>query len=154
MCVVEEEFLQPLSASLGHGSCVPPSAGGAGGGRDEGDGIRVRGAWLGARTDLFAAVTDWFLALHVLALPSFCDLVTLCSMSIAENQPNLLNLGRSISRTLSRLKSGGGAAYLLAVAGLIACKDASLFEAFSCSWTPPATFYKLLEIERSSLPQM
>ena len=26
--------------------------------------------------------------------------------------------------------------YLLSVAGLIACKDASLFEAFSCPWTP------------------
>ena len=29
------------------------------------------------------------------------------------------------------------------------CKDASLFEAFSCPWTPPSTYYKLLEIERS-----
>jgi hypothetical protein len=84
--VVLEEFLQPLSASLGHGARVPPSAGGAGGGRDERDGIRVRGAWLGARTDLFAAVTDWFLTLHGLALPSAGALVTLCSMSIAENQ--------------------------------------------------------------------
>jgi len=36
------------------------------------------------------------------------------------------------------------------VARLIACKDASLFEAFSCPWTPPATFYKLLEIERAT----
>jgi hypothetical protein len=43
----------------------------------------------------------------------------------------------------------GGAVYLLAVAGLIACKDASLFEAFSCPWTPSSTFDKLLEIERS-----
>ena len=25
---------------------------------------------------------------------------------------------------------------------LIACKDASLFEAFSCPWTPSSTFYK------------
>ena len=25
------------------------------------------------------------------------------------------------------------------------CKDASLFEAFSCPWTPPSTYYKLLE---------
>jgi hypothetical protein len=39
--------------------------------------------------------------------------------------------------------------YLLSVAGLIACKDANLFEAFSCSWTPSSTFYKLLEIERT-----
>jgi site-specific recombinase XerD len=38
--------------------------------------------------------------------------------------------------------------YLLSVAGLIACKDVSLFEAFSCPWTPSLTFYKLLEIER------
>jgi hypothetical protein len=37
---------------------------------------------------------------------------------------------------------------LLAVAGLIACNDASLFDTFSCPWTPPTTFYKLLEIER------
>jgi hypothetical protein len=38
--------------------------------------------------------------------------------------------------------------YLLSVAELIACKDANLFEAFSCSWTPSSTFYKLREIER------
>ena len=38
--------------------------------------------------------------------------------------------------------------YLLSVAGLIACTDANLFEAFSCSWTSSATFYTLLEIER------
>jgi hypothetical protein len=41
--------------------------------------------------------------------------------------------------------------YLLSVARLIACKDASLFEAFSCLWTPSSTFYKLLEIERPTL---
>jgi len=35
------------------------------------------------------------------------------------------------------------------VAGLIACKDARLFNAFTCPWTSPSTFYKLLEIERS-----
>jgi len=52
--------------------------------------------------------------------------------------------GRSISHTLWHVKSGGGAVYLLIVAGLIACNDASLFDAFSCLWTPPATFYKLL----------
>ncbi len=51
---------------------------------------------------------------------------------------------RSIYHTLSRVKSGGGTAYLLSVAGLIACKDASLFEAFLCPWTPPSTYYKLL----------
>jgi len=33
--------------------------------------------------------------------------------------------------------------YLLSVAGPIACKDVSLFDTFSCSWTPPSTFYKL-----------
>jgi hypothetical protein len=43
--------------------------------------------------------------------------------------------------------------YLLSVARLIACKDASLFEAFSCPWTPSSTFYKLLEIERHSLAE-
>ena len=53
-------------------------------------------------------------------------------------------IGRAISHTLSRIKSGGGAAYLLSVAGRIACKDVSLFDAFSCPWTPPSTFYKLL----------
>jgi hypothetical protein len=51
---------------------------------------------------------------------------------------------RSIYHTLSRVKSGGGTMYLLAVAERIACKDASLFGVFSCSWTPPSTFYKLL----------
>ena len=46
--------------------------------------------------------------------------------------------------------------YLLSVAGLIACKDASLFEAFSCPWTPSSTFYKLREIERTgkALPRL
>jgi hypothetical protein len=34
------------------------------------------------------------------------------------------------------------------MAGLIACKDASFFEAFLCPWTSSSTFYKLLEIER------
>ena len=38
--------------------------------------------------------------------------------------------------------------YLLAGAGLIVCKDASLFKAFSCPWTQSSTFYKLREIER------
>ena len=41
--------------------------------------------------------------------------------------------------------------YLLSVVGLIAYKDANLFEAFSCSWTRSATFYKRLEIEREPL---
>jgi hypothetical protein len=47
-------------------------------------------------------------------------------------------------RILSGVKSSGGAASLLAVAGRIACKDASRFEAFSCPWTLFSTFYKLL----------
>src|SRR5262245_41232296 len=55
---------------------------------------------------------------------------------------------RSISHTLSRVTSGGGAASLLAVAGRIAYKDASRFEAFSCPWPPSSTSYKLREIER------
>jgi len=82
--VVLEQFLKPLSASLGHCARVPPSAWGVGGGLDEGDGIRVLGEWLGARTGLLAAVTVWVLALHVLALPYIRDLVTSWSMSIAE----------------------------------------------------------------------
>ena len=73
--MVLEEFLKPLSASLGHGSRVSPSAWGAGGGLEERYGVGVLGQWRGARMDLFAAVTDWFLALHVLALPSIRALV-------------------------------------------------------------------------------
>ena len=42
--------------------------------------------------------------------------------------------------------------YFLSVAGFIACKDASPFEAFSCPSTPSSPFYKLLEIERRGLP--
>jgi hypothetical protein len=49
---------------------------------------------------------------------------------------------------LSPVKSGGDAVSPLAAAGLIACKDASLFDAFSCPWPPSSIFYKLLEIER------
>ena len=49
---------------------------------------------------------------------------------------------------LSRIKSGGGAAYLFSVAGRIACKDASLFDAFSGPWTSSLTFDKLRYIER------
>ena len=59
-----------------------------------------------------------------------------------------INLLGSISHTLSGVKSGGGAAYFPAVAGLIACKDMSLCEAFSGPWPPSSPFYKLLEIER------
>ena len=46
--------------------------------------------------------------------------------------------GRSISHPLERVKSRGGAARPLSVAGLIACKDASLFHAFLCSRPPPS----------------
>ena len=42
--------------------------------------------------------------------------------------------------------------YFFSSAGLIACKDVGIFEAFSCPWPPSPTFYKLLEIERCSLP--
>jgi hypothetical protein len=83
-CVALEEFLQPLSASLGHDARVPPPAWGAGSGLDEGDSLRVLGEGLGARLDLIAAVTAWFLALHRLALPSVISW-TSWSMSIAEN---------------------------------------------------------------------
>ena len=38
--------------------------------------------------------------------------------------------------------------YLLAVVGLIACKDADLFEAFSRSWPRSATFYTPREMAR------
>jgi hypothetical protein len=100
--VVLEEFLQPLAASLGHDARVPPSAGGAGGGLDDRDGIRVLGAWLGARTDLFAAVTDWFLTLHELALPSTRALVMLCSMSIAENQAWARRRGNALQEAEGR----------------------------------------------------
>jgi hypothetical protein len=48
----------------------------------------------------------------------------------------------------SRVQSGRGAAYPCAVAGRIACKDASLCEAFSCPWTLPAPFDPQREIAR------
>jgi len=73
--VVLEQFLKPLAASLGHDARVAPSAWGAGSGRNEGDGLRVGGEELGARPDLFYAVTDWLLALHGLALPYIRALV-------------------------------------------------------------------------------
>jgi hypothetical protein len=50
--VALEEFLQPLAAALGHGARVAPSAWGAGGGLDEGDGLGGLGEGLDARTDL------------------------------------------------------------------------------------------------------
>jgi hypothetical protein len=54
------------------------------------------------------------------------------------------NVYRSISHMLSFVKSGGGAVYFLSNAGLIACKDEGLCEAFSCPWPPSSPFYKLL----------
>ena len=42
--------------------------------------------------------------------------------------------------------------YFFFSAGLIACKDVGIYEAFSCPWRPSPTFYKLLEIERLALP--
>ena len=56
--------------------------------------------------------------------------------------------GHSISQTVSRVTSGGGAASRLAVAGLIAGQDVCRFEAFSGSWPPSSTFDTLLDIER------
>ena len=76
MGVMLEQFPKPLAASLGHDVRVPPPAGGARGGRDEGDGLRVLGEGLGTRTDLCTAVTDWLLALHRFALPYIRPLVT------------------------------------------------------------------------------
>jgi hypothetical protein len=73
--VALEEFLQPLSASLGHYTRVQPPAWGAGRGLDEGDSLRGLGEGLGARLDFSAAVTAWFLARHGLALPSLRALV-------------------------------------------------------------------------------
>src|SRR5439155_22974726 len=61
-----------------------------------------------------------------------------------------LKLCRSIYHTLSRVTSGGGTAYLLSLAEIIACKDASLVEVFSCSWTPSLTCDKLLQIKRGT----
>ena len=69
LCVLLEEFLQPLAASLGHYARVPPLAWDTGNGLDEGDGVRMLGEGLGARLDLTAAVTAWFLTLHGLAPP-------------------------------------------------------------------------------------
>jgi hypothetical protein len=48
------------------------------------------------------------------------------------------------------VKSGGRVVYCLSPAGRIAGKDGSLGDAFPGSWTPLATFYTLLEIERST----
>jgi hypothetical protein len=42
---------------------------------------------------------------------------------------------------------------LRAVAGRIACKDASLYEACAGLWTPSATFDKLLAIEHAGLSE-
>ena len=59
--------------------------------------------------------------------------------------------GRAMSHPVSRVTSSGGAASLLAVTGLIACKAARLFEASSYPWTPPSIFYTLREIARLAL---
>jgi hypothetical protein len=56
---------------------------------------------------------------------------------------------RAMYHLLSRVKSDGGAAYLFAVAGRIARKDASRFAACSCPWPSSSTFYTLREIERN-----
>jgi hypothetical protein len=81
--MVLEQFLQPLAAALGHDARVPPAAGTEG--LNDGDGPGGLGNGLSARPALFAPVTDWFLALHGLALPSCRDHMTSYSRSIAEN---------------------------------------------------------------------
>jgi hypothetical protein len=55
---------------------------------------------------------------------------------------------RAMSHSVEHVTSGGGAAYLLAMAGRIVCTDAHLGEAFSCPWTSPATFDTLRDIAR------
>ena len=57
---------------------------------------------------------------------------------------------RAMYHMVSRVKSGGGMASPLAVAGRITCKDASLFEVCSCPWRPSSPIYKLRENERPS----
>jgi hypothetical protein len=99
LCVVLEEFLQPLSASLGHDARVPPPAWGAGSGLDEGDGLRVLGMGLGARMDLIAAVTAWFLALHGLALPSIRDLVNVMVHEYSGKSTSALEPGFDLLQT-------------------------------------------------------
>jgi hypothetical protein len=42
----------------------------------------------------------------------------------------------AIDQTVSRVQSGGGVVGLLAVAGRITCKDACVFQAFVCTWSP------------------
>jgi len=56
---------------------------------------------------------------------------------------SMANEHRSISQTLSCVKSRGGTAYLLTVTELIVCKDARLVDTSSCPWLPPSTFYTL-----------
>ena len=58
---------------------------------------------------------------------------------------------RSMYHMLSRVKSGGGAVYRFPVAGRIACKDASLCDAFSGPWTSSVPFSTLREIVRTPL---
>jgi hypothetical protein len=66
----------------------------------------------------------------------------------AQRKPPEVRIYRSMSHTLSRVKSGGGTACLLSVAWRIAYKATRLFHAFSCSWTPPSPCYTLLSMER------
>jgi hypothetical protein len=51
---------------------------------------------------------------------------------------------------LSPVKSGGGAASLLAVAGRIACTDARRFAAFACPWRPSSPCHTLRDMARAS----
>jgi hypothetical protein len=45
-------------------------------------------------------------------------------------------------------------ASLLCMAGLIACKDVSLFHGFLGAWRPPSMSYTLRDIERNRLPHV
>ena len=53
-----------------------------------------------------------------------------------------------ISHALSRGQSGGSAAYLRAVFGLIVCQEARFTIASSSPCTPTSPFYKRRDIER------
>ena len=77
--------------------------------------------------------------------PMWCA-SSLANERVSQTRRATLNLSPFVG-----VKSGGDAVYPLSVAGLIACKNARLFEAFSCLWTPFSTFYKLREIERRTV---
>ena len=57
------------------------------------------GEGLGARMDLIAAVTAWFLALHGLALPSIRDLVDVMVHEYSGKSTSPLELGFDLLQT-------------------------------------------------------